>query len=90
MPSVYIPTTTSLDVAIDNAAMQEGYVYTIGRMQNGIDINAALGSRSPYPHEFEIAIPGGVPPENIHGAQLVGSDGNLSGPYILNPGYKPQ
>lgn len=73
---------------MDFASMQEGYVYTIRGMPEGIDVNGVLGSRSPFPHEFEIAVPGGVPPENILGAQPVGADGNFSGPYLANPGYK--
>lgn len=88
VPSVYVPTSTSQSVAMDFASMQEGYVYTIRGMPEGIDVNGVLGSRSPFPHEFEIAVPGGVPPENILRAQPVGADGNFSGPYLANPGYK--
>jgi len=76
-------------VAMDFAAMQEGYAYTIRGMSEGLDVNGILGSQSPFPNEFEIAIPGGVPRQNILGGQPVGPGGNFTGPFIANPWYKP-
>lgn len=43
-----------------------GYVYRISRTGlTTIDVNAELGSASPYPDELEMAVPGGIPYENI-------------------------
>lgn len=76
-PSIYVPTSKSANVASEFA----DNVYVV-RPQNGIDVNATLGSRSPFPDELEIAIPGGVSPSDIRAV----TQGNVS---ILNPGYKP-
>jgi hypothetical protein len=49
-----------------------GYVYKV--TTNGlrtIDVNATLGAASPYPDEVEIAIPGGIPFDNILGSTSV-------------------
>ncbi len=76
-PSAYVSTSRSADVAGDFA----DNVYVV-RPRNGIDVNQVLGSRSPFPDELEIAIPGGVSPSDIRAV----TRGNIS---ILNPGYKP-
>lgn len=57
-------------------------VYEV-RAPGGIDVNAALGSRSPLPWALEIAYPGGVPSSCIVGCMLP------SGQWVPNPGFGP-
>ncbi|WP_434362361.1 enterotoxin A family protein [Parasalinivibrio latis] len=76
-PNNYVSTSKSADVA---SSFNEN-VYVV-RPQNGVDVNATLGSQSPFPDELEIAIPGGVEPSDIRAV----TQGNVS---ILNPEYKP-
>ncbi len=55
--SGYVATSLDKEVA-------EGFgpnVYTI-RASGGVDVNLRLGEDSPFPHEAEIAMPGGVHP----------------------------
>ena len=42
-------------------------------------------SKSPFPEEKEIAIPGGINAHNILGATPVNADGSYVGYTILNP-----
>ncbi|WP_322027874.1 enterotoxin A family protein [Burkholderia sp. BCC1977] len=92
-PSIFVSTSKSANVARDFADMQGGgYVYTVRVQPQGVDVNTVLGSRSPFPHEVEIAVPGGVNSTDIMGARLVGDTGRFVGPFIRNPlyyGYKP-
>ncbi len=84
-PSVYVPTSKSPTVAREFADMQGGgYVYTIRGQSQGVDVNAALGARSPFPHELEIAVPGGIKPTDIMGARQVAPNGGFEGPFIKN------
>jgi hypothetical protein len=76
-PSIYVSTSKSSSVASEFA----DNVYVV-RPRNGVDVNATLGTRSPFPDELEIAIPSGVSPSDIRAV----TQGNVS---ILNPGYKP-
>ncbi len=78
-PSIYVPSSTSFDVAAEFS----NYVYIL-RANNGINVNNVLGSRSPFPHEFEIAIPGGVDPSDIRAVTLL-----RDGVSLLNPNYIP-
>lgn len=41
----------------------------------------------PFPHENEIAVPGGVSGNCIRGCTPVGPDGAPTGEYIQNPNY---
>jgi hypothetical protein len=50
-------------------------------------VNAVLGSKSPFPHELEIAVPGGIHPSSIMGARQVDPNGSFIGPFIKNPVY---
>jgi hypothetical protein len=50
-------------------------------------VNAALGAKSPFPEQLEIAIPNGVPAQNVKGAFTL-SGGKLTGEYIPNPLFK--
>lgn len=90
-PSVYVPTTTSPTIARDFAEMQGGgYVYTIRGQAQGVDVNAVLGDLSPFPHELEIAVPGGINPLDIMGGRAMAPNGNFTGPFIKNPLFTPQ
>jgi hypothetical protein len=73
------------------AAQDEGagYMYVVAPNADGIDVNQTLGAASPYPHENEIAFPGGLPSSEILGAQQIGTDGSTIGPFISNPGFSP-
>lgn len=62
-PSILVATSKSPTIAREFAEMQGGgYVYTIRRQANGVDVNAVLGARNPFPSELEIAVPGGIKP----------------------------
>lgn len=84
--SGYVSASTNEGVAMESAEMNQGYVYKIKNTSSlqGKNVNQTLGSRSPNPHEAEIAIPNKIPSENILGAQKVGSDGKYTGEYIQN------
>lgn len=89
-PSAYVPTSQSFDVAADFASgfgTRAGNVYVV-RPTNGIDVNRALGSRSPYPTEFEVAIPVRILPSDIRAVTPLNPDGSLTGISILNPAFK--
>lgn len=75
--SAFVPTSKSADVAADFA----DNVYVV-RNKNGIDVNATLGPRSPFPDELEVAIPGGVQASDVRAVMLPDRS-------ILNPNYKP-
>jgi len=66
-----------------------GFVYTVRGQPNGVDVNSTLGSRSPFPKEFEIAVPGSIQSLDIMGARAIGPNGKFIGPFIKNPAYKP-
>jgi RHS repeat-associated protein len=86
-PSVFVGTSTSPKTA-GGFAGEGGYVYTVRPGSSAVDVNASLGRMSPFPHETEIAVPGGISPSDIMGARQVGSAG-LTGPFIKNPNYVP-
>jgi hypothetical protein len=79
---------TSIRPAIAKAfAGKNGYVYVI-RTNNGIDVNATLGTKSPFPEQFEVAIPGGVANSEAMGAFPM-KNGEIAGPFVPNPNYNP-
>jgi hypothetical protein len=79
---------TSIRPAIAKGfAGKNGYVYVI-RTKNGIDVNATLGAKSPFPEQFEVAIPGGVANSEVMGAFPM-KNGEIAGPFVPNPNYKP-
>ena len=92
-PSNFISTSKSQEIGKNFASGQawgeprNGFMYTIDKPTNGIDVNTTLGSRSPYPFEEEIAIPGKINPSQIKGATPVSSDGAMGNYSILNPNY---
>jgi RHS repeat-associated protein len=85
-PSAYVPTSISIESAKGFSGGR--YVYLIDKRVKGVDVNKTLGSRSPYPGELEMAVPNGIPSQNIIGAQQVLPNGSL-GPLIQNPNYVP-
>jgi len=86
-PSNFVSTSTSQTQAMGFTNTGD-HLYTIDQKVSGYDVNASLGSDSPYPLENEVAVPNGIPGSNIIGAQQVLPGGNL-GPMIPNPGYCP-
>ena len=74
--SGFVSTTKSLAAARDIQA-DTGAQYIYQLRGSGIDVNETLGSLSPYPHEQEIAIPGGVPACAIDGCWGAPGDGWL-------------
>ncbi|MGH1372134.1 MAG: RHS repeat-associated core domain-containing protein [Cellvibrionaceae bacterium] len=86
-PSIYLSTTTNIDVAVEFATKYgccDGYVYAV-RSSNGIDVNRTLGSQSPWPEEAEIAIPHGAKSDQILGATFVSANETFANHTILNP-----
>lgn len=84
-PSAFVPTSTSYDVARD-FAIRGGHdnVYVV-RPTNGIDVNATLGARSPFPNELEIAVPQpGIAASDVRAVTL-----ESQGISILNPNWRP-
>lgn len=91
-PSIYVSTSKSSDVATDFATgfgSRDGYVYAVNP-RNGIDVNDALGPRSPFPDELEVAVPGGVKPSDVRGATPVSADGTPGSYSVLNPNFGGQ
>jgi RHS repeat-associated protein len=86
-PSNFVPTSTDITV-VPRISSQYKYVYVIDKRVKGIDVNKRLGQSSPFPHEAEIAIPGGIRPGDIVGARPILPGGQL-GDFIPNPGYIP-
>ena len=74
--SGYVSTSTSPTVARDFGPN----VYEV-RAPGGIDLNATLGARSPFPNELEIAFPG-----RVQSCHIVGCT-TASGRWVPNPGY---
>jgi Flp pilus assembly pilin Flp len=79
-PSNYISTSKEYSVA---ESFNPDYIYVI-RPRKGKDVNQILGPDSPFPHEYEIAIPNRVKPKDIRSVIVPGS-----GHSILNPNWKP-
>ncbi|MFT3664263.1 RHS repeat-associated core domain-containing protein [Piscinibacter sp.] len=76
--SGYVATSKSIDIALAFAG-KNGYVYQIC-ISGGVDVNAVLGSKSPYPEQREIAVPGGIP-----GSRVMWGASNASGKIERNP-----
>jgi hypothetical protein len=77
-PSVYIATSQSVKVAMQEPFAKEGdYVYVISRPLGGVDVNKWLGATSPYPSELEIAIPGGIDLSQIISVFKLGPNNTL-------------
>jgi RHS repeat-associated protein len=77
-PSGYISTSISAQIASSFGSN----VYVIQTPTNAINVNAALGSASPFPDELEMAVP-----EPIAGSQIRAVTIFSQGISILNPGY---
>jgi hypothetical protein len=78
-PSSYIGTSTDYEVA----AGFNDQVYVV-RPVDGIDVNATLGSMSPFPEESEIAIPWYISGSDIRAVTIL-----PRGVSMLNPFWKP-
>jgi RHS repeat-associated protein len=78
-PSNFIPTSKSFK----QAQSFNDQVFVI-KPKGGRDLNTELGTKSPHPHEQEVAIPIRISPEDIRG--VIHPHGQYS---TLNPNYKP-
>lgn len=86
-PSNFVSTSKSLSLAKDFTAKpptRTGWVYEI-EQPGGIDVNATLGSRSPFRYEREVAFPGGIEASSITRARPA-KWGQWTGDWIDNPG----
>jgi RHS repeat-associated protein len=79
--SGFVSTTHHLGSAQDFAD-EVGAPWIYKARASGIDVNAHLGSASPFPWENEIAVPGPVSASSIEGAWGPGG-------WASNPGWKP-
>lgn len=82
--SFYVSTSKDRGVAehfVQIRHGKDGHVYDI--QAPGIDVNEALGKKSIYPKEQEIAVAGGIAPSDIRGVYDV-KDGKVTG-YRKNP-----
>jgi hypothetical protein len=88
-PSIYVSATERRSRAVELAKDLniDGFVYTIRRPDNAIDVNSMLGMENAWSHELEVVLPKGVHSSYIVGAQRVTAEGKLIGPYIKNPHY---
>ena len=80
--SIYVATSRSMRIAFEFAG-KNGFVYKI-LSDRGIDVNLALGAASPFPEQLEVAIPGGIFPNEIVGAYPK-RGGLYTGEFIRNP-----
>ncbi len=87
----YVSTSTCEGVGVQFCQdYNKNWVYEIQPPPGGVDVNATLGPDSPFPHEQEVAYPGGVPTDCIVGAQQVDpTTGAKVGPLVPNPNYNP-
>ena len=87
-PSGFVSTSKSPAVAEGFAQMQGGgHVYVVDTDGlSGVDVNDAYPTNT-FAHEQEIAMPGGVPMDNVVGSYPVSGDG-LKGDFVANPNYK--
>lgn len=79
--SAFVSTSTSPAVASRFPTDPAPYVYEV-RASGGIDVNAALGTTSPFDHELEIAYEGGIRACDIVGCR------SASGEWIPNPNHR--
>ncbi|WP_072133268.1 scabin-related ADP-ribosyltransferase [Winslowiella iniecta] len=85
-PSNCINKSTNIKVAMIFASRDEstGFVYSMRKAAESIDINKVLGGKTPYAGESEIAIAGGVLPKDIPGVTPIRADGNFARFSIVN------
>jgi len=83
--SFYISTSLSIDIALD-FAHKNGNVFFICS-DRGIDVNAALGPKSPHPEQLEIAMPDGIDAKEVVGAISVRGFVPAPGSYQRNPQF---
>jgi len=85
-PSAFVSTSKSFDVASGFGGRN---VYAV-RPRNGLDVNAILGPRSPFPHEMEVAVPWRIPASDIPGFTPLSLEREVLGLSVLNPRYIPR
>ena len=83
--SIYVPTSKDLAIG-EGFAGKNGWVYVIDS-DRGIDLNSTLGPKSPFPEQNEVAMPGGILPEEIVGGYKV-NKGIRTEDLIPNPNYQ--
>ena len=66
-------------------AGKNGWLY-VNRSANGVDVNAVLGPKAPFPEQFEFAVPGGLRPGEVMGAFRM-KNGKIAGPFVRNPNF---
>ncbi len=52
---------------------KSGFIYTLKKPANGIDVNKVLGKKSPFPNEREFAVPVEIPASNIKSVKKTGN-----------------
>ena len=80
----FVATSRKIEIA-EEFAGKNGFVFAIGS-RRGVDVNATLGAKSPFPEQFEFAIPDGISNTEIIGAFST-SQGKISGDFIPNPNF---
>jgi hypothetical protein len=96
-PSAFVGTSESKTVAkgfafnpASGQPKKETYIYAV-RLSKGVDVNLALGQTSPFPHEREVAVQGGISSSSIKGAwhyRRNSVTGHLTrGQFIKNPHF---
>lgn len=89
-PSTFVGTSKSPSVAADfatNGGTRDGFVYAV-KPRGGIDVNRTLGTKTPFPSEQEIVIPGGIRPSDIRGATSINSNMELGNFSVINPNFR--
>lgn len=91
-PAGLTGTSKSLNIAISftnqpgKLGLKSGWVFEIRNPGQGIDINATLGKKTPYPAEREVAFPDGVDGGKVYRARPY-KWGMPTGPWVLNPNF---
>ena len=88
--SNYVSTSRSFQTGIGfaNQTGSGGWVYFV-RPSSGVNVNGALGFGQMFAEELEIAVPGGVPTQDVIGAMRVSASGTLTGDVVFNPKFQP-
>jgi len=82
----FISSSVRPKIATGFSGRNNGHVFVI-KTRNGIDVNKTLGAKSPFPEQFEIAIPNNVPNTQVFGAFRT-KKGQIIGDFIKNPNFR--
>ncbi|RXK86142.1 scabin-related ADP-ribosyltransferase [Filimonas effusa] len=63
--SAYVSTSLEESAVMKMFQGKSGFIYKIKWQEAGVNVNEALGSRTPYGHELEIAVPGRIDAADI-------------------------